>query len=947
MFILEMLKFNILAAIVILITLLISRILKNKYSVRWKYWTWLVIAVLLLLPFHFTALRPVIQVNVPRETSVQMADVQETTGGNGTETTGGSGLKAEYDDYAVSNPQQTNAAASGSEEHLVPDEPLNPAENTVPVENMASEEPLTSEEPLLPAETMMPTETWDTADQSAVDIQVSSVSLLELERWFVYIWIAGIAFVFVVRMLQYIAVKRKLGKYRHRVDTQEVLDTYGRLCRKLGIRKPPVLYHQPALQSPLLTGLVKPALYLPGEAYTAVELELIFLHELHHYQHKDLWYKFFLSLSGMIYWFNPAIWLMRREANRDLEALCDSAVIRSAADSQKSRAYGRLLLQTSMERSFLQQAALGLNDSVTDFKERINYMISAKKRKNGIAVCLILACSLMLANQLVGCASVAAESGSVQTEASSVESSTTSETSASAAETASISQEATSTSETSPASLTPAPTVYETENFTFTLPEIWQGQVTGRIEGEPGATLTLEWKGIQLGWIEVESTKVLTSGDIKLANVWHSEEEGDYCVSLWVQNYAYLLPRAEMDPSVFPEYLTELSNEEKEQLLFLTTGGEVTYAEATDYCQTRDTQGKTLSKTAAFYTESVAPCIAVKDLAALSDIAPTVYETEYFTFTVPEIWQGQVIGLIKEGRTGINYLSLEWKGIPLAAIGVEEKAASVGGDIAHSNIWHSKGQNSNYWVHMSVTNYAFLIINARPGSDEYGNMLSALTDEEKEQLLYLTTGGRVTLENVSEEQSIENTSTFYKESIVPYIEVKELPPREIDTEAAKITTFEGSSFSFTMPEIWKGKVAGRLDGGADYENLILEWKGIHLATITIRMHNVAYVNDGSKKSYGTVWRSEEKDGYQIEINAYNYACQLGLMEVHGYVYSAIEGLSDEDKRELLYLTTGGRLTLEEAIELCRSEDAVEQTHEKLVDFYTTSIAPYIEIKELP
>ena len=135
---------------------------------------------------------------------------------------------------------------------------------------------------------------------------------------------------------------------------------------------------------------------------------------------------------------------------------------------------------------------------------------------------------------------------------------------------------------------------------------------------------------------------------------------------------------------------------EKEQLLFLTTGGEVTYAEATDYCQTRGTQGKTLSKTAAFYTESVAPCITVKDLAAPSDIAPTVYETEYFTFTLPEIWQGQVTGLINEGRTGINYLSLVWKGIPLATIGVEEKAASVGGDIGTSNIWHSDGQNSNY-----------------------------------------------------------------------------------------------------------------------------------------------------------------------------------------------------------------------------------------------------------
>ncbi|MBR3276279.1 MAG: M56 family metallopeptidase [Eubacterium sp.] len=786
MFILEMLKFNILAAIVILITLLISRILKNKYSVRWKYWTWLFIAVLLLLPFHFTALRPVIRVNVPRETSAQMADVQETTGGNGTETTGGRGLKAEYDNNAVSNPQQTNAAASGSEEQPVPDEPLNPAENSVPVETM------TSEEPLLPAETMKPAETRDTADHPAVDIQASSVSLLELERWFVYVWIAGIAFVFVVRMLQYIAVKRKLGKYRHRVDTQEVLDTYGRLCRKLGIRKPPVLYHQPALQSPLLTGLVKPALYLPGEAYTAVELELIFLHELHHYQHKDLWYKFFLSLSGMIYWFNPAIWLMRREANRDLEALCDSAVIRSAADSQKSRAYGRLLLQTSMERSFLRQAALGLNDSVTDFKERIKYMLSAKNRKSGIAICLLLICVLFSANQLVGCASVSAESRSGQAEASSVESSETLETlrsSVSESEISSVATVSSSTAETSSASLTPA---------------------------------------------------------------------------------------------------------------------------------------------------------------------PTVYETEYFTFTLPEIWQGQVTGSIKEDIYGYEYLSLEWQGVSLASISLEEKAYSVAGDIGTSRIWHSEGQNSNYWVCLTVQNIAYYLPTADVRAaaaysseyvDRFFKSLSALTDEEKEQVLYLTTGGRVTLENVAEGGAINNTADFYEEYIIPNIEVKELPPREIDTEAVKITTFETRNFSFTMPEIWKGKVSGKLKEMFGFEQLILEWKGIRLATIQV--DDVTDDIDVSSSSYDKVWRSEEKNGYRLAIRAANYAFTLGYIEVHDYGAGALDGLTDEDKKELLYLTTGGKLTLEEVTELCSSEETDDQTYVKTCEFYEEYIVPYIEIKELP
>ena len=915
MFILEMLKFNILAAAIILITLLVSRILKNKYSVRWRYWTWLVVAVLLLLPFQFTALRPVIRINVPQETGVQTAGVSEAELITDPE--------AESTAY-VSEAMPGNAVVPDIEEHP------------------GAAETMTSEEIPVPAEPMMPAETRDIADHPVVNRQASAVSLPELEKWILYVWIAGIAVVFVIRMLQYIAVKRKLGKYRHRVDTQEVLSTYVRLCRKLGIQKPPVLYLQPALQSPLMTGLIRPALYLPGEAYTAVELELIFLHELHHYQHKDLWYKFFLSLSGMIYWFNPAIWLMRREANRDLEALCDSAVIRSAADSQKSRAYGQLLLQTSMERSFLQQAALGLNDSVTDFKERINYMISARKRKNGIAVCLILACSLMLANQLVGCASVAAESGSGQAEASSVESSTTSETSASAAETASISQEAASTSEISPASLTPAPTVYETENFTFTLPEIWQGQVTGRIEEETGATLILEWKGIQLGWIEVESVSQHTSGDIGLANVWHSEQEYGYYVSLWVQNYAYILPHAEMDPSLFPEYLSELSDEEKEQLLFLTTGGEVTYAEATDYCQTHDTEDKTLTKTAAFYRDNIAPGIIVKDLASLVVKVPTVYETEYFTFTLPEIWQGQVTGRV-EGGAVAEKLVLEWNGNQLATIRVESTINTQNtGDNLFNRAWHSEEENG-YHVALWVDNYSHEIYTSK--------LANVLTEEEKEQLLYLSSGGSITLEETNEihktqigwDQTKEKTVDFYNEAIVPYIEVKNLS--SIQPEA--MTTYETENFSFTIPEFWQGQVTGRIKENALTESLILEWNGISLASIGVERKESHVSGDIGNSN---IWHSEEENGYWVCLWVENFAFTIPLASSFDYsdeYLKKLSSLTDEEKEQILYLTTGGRVSLAEAINAVQHTETEGQTIRNTSEFYKEYIVPYIEIKNMP
>lgn len=100
------------------------------------------------------------------------------------------------------------------------------------------------------------------------------------------------------------------------------------------------------LQSPVLAGLKNTSLYLPDASYSEKELELIFAHELCHYQRKDLWYKMLLLTVNTLYWFNPFLYFMTKEAEKDVEYLCDSQVIsnRSQADCA---IYNRLLLKTA------------------------------------------------------------------------------------------------------------------------------------------------------------------------------------------------------------------------------------------------------------------------------------------------------------------------------------------------------------------------------------------------------------------------------------------------------------------------------------------------------------------------------------------------------------------------------------------------------------------------
>ena len=68
-------------------------------------------------------------------------------------------------------------------------------------------------------------------------------------------------------------------------------------------------------------------LYLPATGYSAEERKLVFYHELTHYCHRDLWYKMLLRICATIYWFNPFLLIMLKEADKDIENLCDTAVI--------------------------------------------------------------------------------------------------------------------------------------------------------------------------------------------------------------------------------------------------------------------------------------------------------------------------------------------------------------------------------------------------------------------------------------------------------------------------------------------------------------------------------------------------------------------------------------------------------------------------------------------
>ena len=206
------------------------------------------------------------------------------------------------------------------------------------------------------------------------------------------------------------------------------------------------LWMNAKVTTPLLTGLLRPRIYLPSDRYTWKELELLLSHELSHYRHHDLWYKLILQLAGIVYWFNPLLHWMRREADQDLEFLCDERIMKDGAHDERMQ-YNYLLAQTAAQRRNFYGLSTGFNGNLADLKKRMVNIMRAGKLKKGKFITFCFLAVFVFMNVMTGCSIKEQEDTSAVSTESVTQSESESDTSA----------EATQTLETTPET-TPEPT---------------------------------------------------------------------------------------------------------------------------------------------------------------------------------------------------------------------------------------------------------------------------------------------------------------------------------------------------------------------------------------------------------------------------------------------------------------------------------------------------------
>lgn len=214
------------------------------------------------------------------------------------------------------------------------------------------------------------------AAEGAFPAAVPEKVLLSGPPLWVWIWAVGTVLWAGYFLLVFL---RCLREFRTALPVENV---YARDCLSqipLGFRRIE-LRQSDRLSVPLTYGVLRPVILLPASLdwEDTRTLAHILTHEAVHVRHWDALTKLLLAAAFALHWWNPAVWVLFRCANRDLELACDEESVERlgrAFGASAGRDYARTLLRMEERRNL----SLFSSFSCPNLERRIRAIMKWKK----------------------------------------------------------------------------------------------------------------------------------------------------------------------------------------------------------------------------------------------------------------------------------------------------------------------------------------------------------------------------------------------------------------------------------------------------------------------------------------------------------------------------------------------------------------------------------------
>lgn len=204
--------------------------------------------------------------------------------------------------------------------------------------------------------------------QVDVPSPAKSVSVAEI---ITYVWIAGMAVLFLVGIGSYFRFRRHLTG----------------ACQLKGN-----IYLVDHIDSAFVAGLFSPKIYLPSDL-PVKQMRYIIAHEQYHLRRFDHIAKHLAFAALCIHWFNPMVWAAFILSGKDMEMSCDEAVIKKLGEGIRAD-YSASLLTLAMGHRIIAGSPLAFGEG--DTKGRIKNMAKWKQPKKWVSVLSWIVCLAVL-----------------------------------------------------------------------------------------------------------------------------------------------------------------------------------------------------------------------------------------------------------------------------------------------------------------------------------------------------------------------------------------------------------------------------------------------------------------------------------------------------------------------------------------------------------------------
>lgn len=232
-------------------------------------------------------------------------------------------------------------------------------------------------------------------------MQGQNVMQWSLQNCLTHVWFLGVIVFVLYQIICYFSFKSMVKRWAKPVDNKDIERILSNIKNEIGEKRKIDIKICKIVSTPMVFGVIKPVLLLPGIDYNESELRAILNHELIHFRRNDIYYKLILIVANAINWFNPLVYMMVSAANRDVELVCDAEVVKEK-DMEFRRNYCHAILKVvHNKKSMNTPLSTCFIISKKVIKERFGDILDVRKKRKGRMLFAVVSLSVIISGSLV------------------------------------------------------------------------------------------------------------------------------------------------------------------------------------------------------------------------------------------------------------------------------------------------------------------------------------------------------------------------------------------------------------------------------------------------------------------------------------------------------------------------------------------------------------------